>query len=67
MTAISPTSLCINPEDEGEEPVCLDVLDPALLTDAAQGACVEAVGTLDRKLVRVKALDRVCKVPRRDS
>ena len=66
VTAISPSSVCINPENKQNEPYCLDVSDPALLTDTAQGACVKVVGTLDRTLVRIETLDRTCKVPRRD-
>ena len=66
VTSISPSSVCINPENQDNEPYCLDVSDRALLTDTAEGACVKAVGTLDRKLVRIETLDRACKVPRRD-
>ena len=66
VTAISPSSVCINPENRENEPYCLDVSDPALLMDTAEGACVEAVGTLGRKLVRIETLNRACKVPRRN-
>jgi hypothetical protein len=67
VTAISPSSVCINPEDQENEPYCLDVSDPALLMNTSEGACVEVVGTLDRKLVRIETLKRACKVPRRDA
>ncbi len=66
VTAISPSSVCINPENQGIDPYCLDVSDPALLRDTAPGACVKAVGTLGRKLVRIETLYRACKVPHRD-
>ena len=66
VTAITPSSVCINPEDQKQEPYCLDVSDPALLTEIAEGECVEAVGSLDGQLVRMETLNRVCKLPRRN-
>jgi uncharacterized lipoprotein YajG len=65
VTSVSPSSVCVNPEDDEKEPYCLAVSQPEQVAGLSGQSCVRVVGTLDRKLVRLDVLDRPCRVPRR--